>query len=260
MIEIMDIFDAIVLGVIEGVTEFLPISSTGHLILFGKILNISDVEFLKSFNIAIQLGAILSVVYLFPRRFFSEKETFKKIFWAFLPTVLIGFVFYPIVKSYFLDNTLIVLISLFVGGVLFIVLERFLAKKEFKKNDISQISKKQAILIGFFQSIAMIPGVSRSASTIFGGMLLGISRTTIVEFSFLLAVPTMLSATALDLYKSYDIFAFSQIGILTVGFLASFFVSIFAIKLLLRYIKNNNFIAFGVYRILISLIFFLIFF
>lgn len=258
----MTFLDSVILGVVEGITEFLPISSTGHLILFGNILNIGETEFLKSFNIAIQFGAILAVVYLFPKRFFKEFQTFKKVSIAFIPTVILGLIFYSIIKKYLLDNVTVVLVALFVGGILFIVLEKFLSKKEIKKIDegIDGVTYKQSFFIGLYQSLAMIPGVSRSAATIFGGMLMGISRKTIVEFSFLLAVPTMLAATVLDVYKNFESFKDSQLSVLAVGFAVSFVVAIFAIKFLIRYVEKNNFIAFGVYRIFAAIIFWVVLF
>ncbi len=258
----MTFLDSVILGVVEGITEFLPISSTGHLILFGNILNIGESEFLKSFNIAIQFGAILAVVYLFPKRFFKEFSTFKKIAIAFIPTVVLGLIFYSIIKKYLLGNVTVVLVALFVGGILFILLEKFLAKKEIKKVDegIEGVTYKQSFFIGLYQSLAMIPGVSRSASTIFGGMLMGISRKTIVEFSFLLAVPTMLAATVLDVYKNFESFKDSQLSVLSVGFVVSFIVAIFAIKFLIRYVEKNNFIAFGVYRIIAAIVFWIVLF
>lgn len=258
----MTFIDSIVLGLVEGITEFLPISSTGHLILFGKILNISEGEFLKSFNIAIQFGAILSVVYLFPKRFFKEFETFKKIAIAFIPTAILGLIFYSLIKKYLLDNTTVVIMALFIGGILFIILEKFLAKKEVVAIDggVEAMTYKQSFFVGLYQSIAMIPGVSRSAATIFGGMLMGISRRTIVEFSFLLAVPTMLAATVLDVYKNFETFANAQMSLLAVGFVVSFITAIFAIKFLLRYVQKNNFIAFGIYRIIVAILFWIVLF
>lgn len=260
MIVIVNIFDAVILGLVEGITEFLPISSTGHLILFGKILNVSDVEFLKSFNVAIQLGAILSVLSIFYKRFFRDFQTLKKIFIAFVPTVILGFIFYAFIKKYLLNNILVVLVALFVGGVLLIIFEKYYFKQSVQDNTIKDITFKQSFLIGIFQSIAIIPGISRSAATILGGMSLGVSRVAIVEFSFLLAVPTMFSATIFDIYKSFGNFSALQFPILAIGFFVSFLTAIFVIKLFLRFVKNNSFIFFGVYRILMASLFWVIFF
>jgi len=249
------IIDSIILGIVEGITEFLPVSSTGHLILASRLLNLSQTEFLKTFEIAIQLGAIFSVVFLYWKTIFKDIEAIKRIFVAFLPTAVIGLLLYKIFKQYFFNET-IVLISLFVGGILLIIFEMFYKEKEGAEAEIKQISYKKSFLIGIFQSIAIVPGVSRSAATIIGGLSLGIKRKTIVEFSFLLAVPTMLAATAYDFIKSSPSFSSSDLGSLAIGFLTSFIVAVFAVKWLIKYVQKNNFIAFGVYRIILAVLFF----
>lgn len=250
----------IILGIVEGVTEFLPISSTAHLILTSSLLHISQTNYQKSFEIAIQLGAILAVFVLYWRSFLVKFEVLKRVMVAFIPTGIIGLLFYKIVKNYLLGNTSVVLWSLFIGGILIILFELF-HKEPFShlstdKADITDISYKQSFLIGLFQSVAIIPGVSRAAATIIGGLLLGLRRKTIVEFSFLLALPTMLAATGLDLLKNYKEFSGSQFGYLSLGFLVSFIVAILSIKFLLRYIKTHDFKAFGIYRIIISILFY----
>lgn len=269
------------MGIVEGVTEFLPVSSTGHLILAGDLLKIPASAFSKSFDIIIQLGAIASVVVLYWHKLWNV-TTIKKLVVGFIPTGIIGLLLYKFVKTYFLGNTALVLWSLFIGGVVLILLELWQNRKSNKGNikggdalgrfgqrmqDGAQmdrdsgldgaygISYGQAALIGVFQAIAVIPGVSRSAATIFGGLLLGLKRSTIVEFSFLLAVPTMLAASGLDLVKNYSYFSSDQFGALVVGFVTSFIVALISIKFLLSYIKRNNFIPFGIYRIFIAIIF-----
>ena len=255
----MDIFQAIILGVVEGITEFLPISSTGHLILANKLLAISQTEFIKTFEIAIQAGAILAVVVLYFKTIFQWK-TIKKLIVAFIPTGILGFIFYKIVKTYLLASTQAVLYSLLIGGALLILFELFYKNK--KQDDLikeaGDIPYKKCFLIGCFQSIAMVPGVSRSAATIVGGMLSGISRKAIVEFSFLLAVPTMAAAASYDLLKSAGSFDMGQFNFLAIGFLVSFLVAMLGIKFLLKFIQKNNFIPFGIYRIALALIFFLL--
>ncbi len=248
-------FDSILLGIVEGVTEFLPISSTGHLILASSLLHIADSAYLKSFEIIIQLGAILAVVALYWRKFLDLK-VLKTLIVAFIPTGIIGLALYKIVKTYLLGNESIVLWSLVLGGVALIVFELLYRERADATTDVSTISYKQAALIGLFQAIAIIPGVSRSAATIVGGLLLGIKRAAIVEFSFLLAVPTMAAATGLDLLKNASGFSADQTLTLAIGFVTSFVVAIFAIKFLLAYIRNHSFIPFGVYRILAALAFF----
>ena len=248
----MTLLDAIILGIVEGITEFLPVSSTGHLILASALLKLKDSEFLKSFEIAIQLGAILSVVVLYARSLIKDRELVQKTIVAFLPTCIIGLLAYKLVKQYLLGNELIVVASLLIGGLILILFEWF---QRGKPEGSKQITYSQAIYIGLFQCISMIPGVSRSAATIIGGLVIGIERKTIVEFSFLLAVPTMAAATALDIYKSASLFSSTEIELLLIGFVISFVVALFSIKFLLRYIQNHTFIAFGIYRILVALLF-----
>ena len=248
----MTLLDAIILGIIEGITEFLPVSSTGHLILASALLKLEDSEFLKSFEIAIQLGAILSVVVLYARSLIKDRVLVQKTLVAFLPTCIIGLLAYKLVKQYLLGNELIVVASLLIGGVVLILFELLHRKKP---EGTKEISYSQAIFIGLFQCISMIPGVSRSAATIIGGLVIGIERKTIVEFSFLLAVPTMAAATALDIYKSASLFSSMEIELLAVGFVISFVVALLSIKFLLRYIQNHTFIAFGIYRILVASLF-----
>lgn len=245
----MDWLTALILGIVEGVSEFLPISSTGHMILASQLMGLGHTEFLKSFEIAIQVGAILSVVALYWRRLLVDFETMKKLVVAFLPTGILGFTLYRLVKQFLLGSPNVVLWSLFLGGIFIIVFEYLHREREDAVEDLSGITYRQAFLIGLFQSIAMVPGVSRSAATIIGGLALGLRRKTIVEFSFLLAVPTMLAATAYDLLKSGSAFSMDQMGFLAVGFVSSFIVALLSIKFLLSFIQTHTFIPFGIYRI-----------
>jgi undecaprenyl-diphosphatase len=253
----MNLLTAVFFGVVEGVSEFLPISSTGHLILTARLLDFPQTDFLKSFEISIQLGAILSVLVLYWRFLFVDLKVAKKIIAAFIPTALIGLCFYKLIKSYLLGNSLVVVWSLFLGGIALIIFELIRGERKDAVTQLQSVSYKQSLLIGLFQSIAMIPGVSRSAATIVGGLILGLKRKTIVEFSFLLAIPTMLAATALDLFKSAHAFSNDQLIFLTVGFLTSFVVALLTIKFLLVFIKRHSFIIFGIYRILVALLFWL---
>lgn len=250
----MTVFHALILGIVEGISEFLPISSTGHLILASRLLGISQTEFVKTFEIAIQLGAIGSVIVLYWKKFLLDLEVLKKVFAAFLPTAVIGFVLYKFIKHFLLGNSSIVIWSLLLGGLFLIVFELLHREKDGAVSDISSISYKQAVLIGTIQSIAVIPGVSRSAATIIGGLALGLRRSTIVEFSFLLAVPTMLAATVLDLYKTAGTFTQGQFTLLGIGFVTSFIVAILAIKFLINFIKGHSFISFGIYRAVAALV------
>ena len=251
----MNFFHAIILGIVEGVTEFLPISSTGHLILASKILQLPSTEFLKSFLISIQLGAILGVVVLYWRSFFVKFKILKKIIVAFLPTAVLGLVFYKIVKQFLLGSEGVVLWALFLGGVFLIIFEWKYSEKPDAVEEVEKITWRQALLIGVFQSVAIIPGVSRAAATIIGGLLLGLKRKTIVEFSFLLAVPTMAAATGLDLLKSGGNFSLGEFGLLALGFTFSFFTALIAIKLFLNFIKKHSFTLFGVYRVILAVLF-----
>ncbi|MFA5059968.1 MAG: undecaprenyl-diphosphatase UppP [Candidatus Omnitrophota bacterium] len=254
----MDFFHAIILGIVEGITEFLPISSTGHLILAQRLLGLASTDFIKSFEISIQLGAILAVVVLYWRLLLTNVVIVKKVLAAFIPTAVLGLIFYKLIKKVLLGNEQVVIWSLLLGGIFLIVFELFHREKEGSLDNISAISYRQAVLIGVFQSIAIVPGVSRAAATIIGGLILGLKRKTIVEFSFLLAIPTMAAATALDLLKSASAFSFEQVGLISVGFFVSFGVAILGIKFLLHFIKNNNFIGFGIYRIVVAILFWLL--
>ncbi|RJR14159.1 undecaprenyl-diphosphatase UppP [Candidatus Parcubacteria bacterium] len=252
----MTILDSITLGIVEGITEFLPISSTGHLILVSTLLGIPQTDFLKTFQIAIQLGAICSVIFLFWRSFL-DIDVLKRLAAAFVPTAIIGFLMYNIVKDVFLESPVIVVWALLLGGVALIVLELLHKENESASEKAADISYTQSALIGVFQSLAMVPGVSRSAATIVGGLLIGVRRVAIVEFSFLLAVPTMLAATGYDIMKNASLFSPDNTLSLATGFITAFIVALFVIKFLLSYIKTHSFIGFGIYRIVIAALFFL---
>ena len=255
----MTILHSILLGIVEGISEFLPISSTGHMVLVSELLGIAKDSFTKSFEIIIQLGAILSVVVLYWNKLIKSKKLIIKLCIAFLPTAIIGLTIYKYIKE-LLGSVYVVTAALFVGGIILMYFETWAQKFTQKRNIVSvehtdDITIKQSIYVGLFQSIAMIPGVSRSGATIVGGAFLGISRKAIVEFSFLLAIPTMCAATALDIYKNKASFSFDQVNLLVIGFLVSFVVALLAVKTFLKYIEKNSFKAFGIYRIVLSLIY-----
>ncbi len=256
----MSIIQSLILGIVEGFTEFLPISSTGHLILMSDLLKLEQDNFLKSFEIAIQLGAILSVVVLYFKKFLLNAEVIKRIIIAFLPAAVVGFLFFDLIKNVFLDSTNMVLWSLLLGGVTLIIFELWYKDKEkTEERSVETLSYSHSFFIGLFQAIAVIPGVSRAGATILGGLWLGIPRRTIVEFSFLLALPTMAGATGLDLLKNASSFSYDQLEILAIGFIASFIVAIIAIKFLLSFIQKHTFIYFGIYRIILAVAFLLFF-
>ena len=252
----MHFVHAVLLGMVEGLTEFLPVSSTGHLLLAARLLHLSQTEFIKSFEIAIQSGAIVAVLFLYGRILLKDKEALKRVCVAFIPTGILGFLLHKIVKKFLLHDTTVVLWSLLAGGIFLIVFERFHKEKDSHGSSFADISYPKAVLIGLCQSLAMVPGVSRSAATIVGGLAVGLKRKMIVEFSFLLAIPTLLAATALDLLKSSRVFSGSEWQLLGVGALVSFIVAIFSIKFFLRYIQKYDFTLFGVYRIAVALLFF----
>ena len=254
----MDFITAFILGIVQGISEFLPISSTGHMILASHLMGLKHTEFLKSFEIAIQVGTILSVVVLYWRSLLVDFEVIKRLAVAFIPTGVLGLTLYKLIKSYLLGSETVVLCSLLIGGIFIVAFEYWYREKEDATSEIREISYKNAVIIGLFQSIAMIPGVSRSASTILGGLWLGLKRKTIVEFTFLLAVPTMLAATGYDLIKSGSQFSFDQIQYLLVGFVTAFVVALLTIKFLLQFIKTHTFIPFGIYRIVLVVFWFLL--
>jgi undecaprenyl-diphosphatase len=249
----MDFITAVILGIVQGISEFLPISSTGHMILVSHLMGLKHTEFLKSFEIAIQAGTILSVVVLYGRTLLVDIEVIKRLIVAFLPTGILGLTLYRMIKGYLLGSEAVVLWALLLGGVILVAFEWWYREKPDAADEIREISYKNALIIGLFQSIAMIPGVSRSASTIVGGLLLGLKRKTIVEFTFLLAVPTMLAATGYDLIRSGSQFSPGELQYLLAGFVTAFVVALLSIKFLLRFIKTHTFMPFGIYRILMVL-------
>jgi undecaprenyl-diphosphatase len=246
--------DAIILGVIEGITEFLPISSTGHLILAAQFLNLPSSNFLKSFEVVIQAGAIMAVITLYGRLLWSDRRLLRRVIAAFTPTATFGLLLYPFVRSW-LGNPEIVLWAMGLGGLALIVFEKYYTEPSDASEDLSLLSYWKVVTIGLFQVVAMIPGVSRSATTIVSGLMLGMSRRAIVEFSFLLAIPTIGAATALDLYKNIGSFSSAHLGFLGLGFLAAWVSALLVIRWLLAYVRTHDFTFFGVYRIVAALIF-----
>lgn len=245
----MTVFEAIVIAVVEGITEFLPISSTGHMIIAEALLGMEIDEFTKAFTVNIQFGAILSVVVLYWKRFLQSWSFYQKLFVAFLPAAAIGFLAGDFIDS-LLENVMVVAIMLLVGGVLLLFVDKWF-NKEAKDQEISYPT---ALKIGFWQCIAMIPGVSRSAATIIGGMQQKLSRTNAAEFSFFLAVPTMAAASAYKLLKDYKHINSENIGILLIGNVVAFIVAMIAIKTFITFLQKHGFKVFGWYRIVVGLI------
>lgn len=256
----MNIFYAAILGVVEGITEFLPISSTGHLILSAKLLGLQNTEFLKSFEIFIQSGAILAVLWVYWRDLTTKTIELKKVLVAFIPTAVVGLIMYKFIKMYLLGNVPVVLWSLALGGIVLLAIEMRFKRHPKENGSLSQVTYRQAFLVGLVQSVSIIPGVSRSAASIIGGMLFGMDRKTAVEFSFLLAIPTLLAATGLDLIKTSINFNANEWSMLGVGFLASFVSAMFVIKWFLSYVRKYTLIPFGIYRIVLAIFLFGLFF
>lgn len=257
----MDRFAAIVLAIIEGITEYLPVSSTGHMILASSFMKIAEDDFTKLFTIVIQLGAILSVVVLYWKRFFQSFDFYLKLGIAFLPAALLGFLLNDTIDL-LLESPVVVAFSLILGGIVLLKVDDW-----FKENEIAaegnpnahvHISYATALKIGFFQCLAMIPGTSRSGASIVGGMTQKINRKTAAEFSFFLAVPTMLGATAkksYDYYKAGFELSTDQINCLIVGNAIAFVVALLAIKSFVSFLTKNGFKVFGFYRIFVGLVF-----
>lgn len=273
MSDVHSLLVAAILGVVEGLTEFLPVSSTGHMIIVGHLLGFEG-ETAKTFEVVIQLGSILAVVVMFWRRLFGligihfgrppqhEGEgkgrlTLIHILLGMVPAVVLGLVFHDTIKSLF--NPINVMYALVVGGVLLIAAE-LLKPKESKAPGLDDMTYRQAFIIGCFQCLALWPGFSRSGATISGGMLMGVSRYAASEFSFLLAVPMMMGATALDLYKSFHFLTVGDIPMFAVGFVTAFLVALVAIKTFLQIIKRISFIPFAIYRFIVAAAVYVVFF
>ncbi len=250
----MDIFSSIILGIIEGFTEFLPISSTGHLIVASEFLGIEQTNVTKAYEVIIQFAAILAVFFNYRDKFTLKKiDLWIKVTLAFLPIGVVGFLFSHQIKELFSIN--VVAIMFIVGGVIFLIVEKFFIPDESKQlQNVEEITLKQSLIIGFAQVFALIPGTSRAGSTIIGALLVGLSRKTSAEFSFLLAFPVMSAVTAYDLLKHYKEFDGANLLNLGVGFFISFIVAFITIKLFLKFLEKFTFVAFGIYRILFGVL------
>lgn len=244
-------FQALIMAIVEGLTEFLPVSSTGHMIITQGVLGFESTEFTKAFLVNIQFGTILSVVVLYWKRFFQSIDFYLKLFVAFLPAAIIGFLASDYIDQ-MLESVLVVAIMLVLGGVFLLFVDKLFDQNNIHVKD-QNISFQKALFIGFFQVIAMIPGVSRSAATIVGGMVQKLDRKNAAEFSFFLAVPTMFAASAYKLYQNYQVISKENIDILLFGNLIGFLVAIVAIKSFIGYVTKYGFKVFGWYRIIVGL-------
>ncbi|MEI6749755.1 MAG: undecaprenyl-diphosphate phosphatase [Bacteroidales bacterium] len=245
---------AVIIAIVEGITEFLPISSTGHMIIAETILGINIDEFTKAFTVNIQFGAILSVIVLYWKRFLQSWTFYQKLFVAFIPAAVIGFLASDFIDT-LLNNVIVVAITMLIGGILLLFVDNWFNKP---KED-QEITYLSAFKIGFWQCIAMIPGVSRSAASIIGGMQQKLTRTNAAEFSFFLAVPTMAAASAYKLLKDYKHFNSDNLGILAVGNIVAFVVAMIAIKTFITFLQKHGFRLFGWYRIIVGAIILLLF-
>jgi undecaprenyl-diphosphatase len=245
----MNWFDVIVLAIVEGLTEFLPVSSTGHMIIAQHMLGMESSEFLRTFIVNIQFGAILSVVVLYYKRFFKSLNFYYKLLVAFLPAAVIGFLLGDYIDA-LLENVIVVAIALLIGGIIFLFVDFWFKNST---ND-QEPTYKNALMVGLFQCIAMVPGVSRSAATIIGGLTQKLSRKSAAEFSFFLAVPTMFAASAYKLLNTYTFINGENLKYLLVGNLVSFIVAMAAIKFFIYFLTKYGFKWFGWYRIIIGIL------
>ncbi len=244
----MTLFQSILIAVVEGLTEFLPISSTGHMILASTAMGIHEEEFVKTFEVFIQLGAILAIALMYIKRFFRNLTIYFKLITAFLPTAVVGLLAYDYIKAY-LFNPIVVSVSLILGGVILLLIDKKVTAQSSSVMEVEAISYKNAFFIGLCQCLSMVPGTSRAAATIIGGVFNGLDKKQATEFSFLLAVPTMLAAGGYDLLKVDLAFTSEQLMLLGIGFVVAFASAWGAVKLFLTYVSTHGFTSFGWYRI-----------
>ena len=248
----MSILEVIILAIVEGITEFLPISSTGHMIIVSTLLGIQHDPFVKVFEVCIQLGAILAVVVLYFKRFFKDLNFYYKLFVGFLPTGILGLLLKSKIDQ-LLENVQVVAISLLAGGIVLLFVDSLFASDE--KTDKTEVDYKTAFWIGLIQAISMIPGVSRSASTIIGGLAQKLTRKTAAEFSFFLAVPTMFAATGKSLLDEHELImdSLDKVWLLLLGNAIAFVVAYLAMNSFVTYLNKHGFRVFGIYRIILGL-------
>lgn len=258
----MNLIQAVLLGIVEGVTEFLPISSTAHLILTSKFLGLAQTEFQKFFEVFIQMGAVLAVVFLYIKYLLKHRELIKNVLISFVPTAMVGLLLYKIIKTVFFNSNLLIAISLVAIGFVFILLEQRIKNRSLVlSRNLSQMSWREALIVGLFQSLAVVPGVSRAGIVMVALMGMKFKRTEAALYSFLLAVPTIAAASLLDLYKSKDLLLSSQsnVALLVVGFMVSFVTAFVSLRWLIAYLQNNSLVNFAYYRFALAIIVVLIF-
>jgi undecaprenyl-diphosphatase len=249
----LDILQAIIIGIIEGFTEFLPISSTGHMIVASRFLGIEENELIKAYEVIIQFATILAVMIIYKEKItFKKVDLWMKLFVAFLPLAIVGFIFKDVIKTLF--NVETVAWMFIIGGLFFLVVEYFYKEKNAHVTHVENVNYTQALWVGIAQIFSLVPGTSRAGATIIGGLLVGLDRKTSMEFSFLLAIPVMAAVSGYDLLKHYQDFADANWGAFAIGFITAFVVAYMTIKLFLAFIQRFTFVAFGIYRILFGII------
>ena len=249
----MTIFDSIILGIVEGITEYLPVSSTAHLFLTGQLLGLEQNDFTTAYEIIIQIAPIFSVMLIYSERLFHSLSLWIKLIIAFIPTGAVGFLFHDQIGAMFSTNSTVALMIL--TGVAFLAIEFFYKEKEHHVSDLKEVSIKQSLYIGFFQVLALVPGVSRSGTTILGAMLVGLKREVAMSFSFLLAIPTMGAASGYMLLKEYSNLSMEHFWLLAVGFIVAFAVGWIAVKTFLAIVSRYSFTPFGIYLVASGLLF-----
>ena len=253
----MDILQSIILGVVEGITEFLPISSTFHLIWTSTYLNIPQTEFVKLFEVIIQGGAILAVVFLYWQEVLHNYSLFKKLVVSFIPTAVVGLALYNIIKGVFFESVITMCVIFVLVGVIFLIIEYFIAKEVLStKRELDSMTYREAVFIGLFQSLAVMPGVSRAGSVMVGMMGMGFRREMAAKYSFMLAIPTILAASGLDAVQMRDVLIANSnhFDMVVVGLAAAFISALFVVRWLIRYLQGNTLVMFGWYRIIAGII------
>lgn len=249
----MTFYEAVILGIVEGVTEYLPVSSTAHIALTSQMMGVPQDAFMNSFNIIIQIAPIFSVMIIYFNTLFQSLDIWKKLIASFIPTGAIGFLFHHQIEEMFSANSIV--LWMIVTGVFFLIIEFLYFKRGHTTAELEDVTYKQAVSIGFIQALSLVPGVSRSGSTILGGMLLGMKRETAMSFSFLLAIPTMTAASGYTLLKDFDTLSFDGIALIMIGFIVSFIVGWAAVKSFLAIVSKYNFTPFGIYLIASGILF-----
>jgi len=248
----MNFYDAIILAIVEGITEFLPVSSTAHLVIASQLLQLRQTSFLRTFEIVIQIAPVLSILFIYQESLSRSINLWIRLIAAFIPTGIAGLFLHEYLEELFSSST--TLLWMVITGLAFLVIESYLSKGSSRRMEIEEITLKQSVIIGIFQAFSLIPGISRSGSTILGALLLGLKREAAMSFSFLLAIPTMGIATLYVLYKEYHSLNFEHIELLLVGFVISFVVGYIAVKSFLAIVSRYNFTPFGYYLIVSAIL------